>query len=135
MIRDHIGLLTLAQHEDGAPHAVALYDQKEGTARCEQSAATALLTGRPALDDKIVTADARHGQKTTARTIAEKGGDDLLQIKGNQPKLLAQAEACKAQAHPPFFSSPIPAPAASSPVASTPSRSNRSPPTSPMRAP
>jgi hypothetical protein len=29
MIRDHIGLLTLAQHEDGAPQAVAVYDQKE----------------------------------------------------------------------------------------------------------
>ena len=39
MIRDHIGLLTLAQHEDGAPQAVAVYDQKEGTERCEQTAA------------------------------------------------------------------------------------------------
>src|SRR5580765_7268899 len=38
MIREHIGLLTLAQHEDGAPQAVALYDQKEGTPRCEQTA-------------------------------------------------------------------------------------------------
>ncbi len=135
MIRDHLGLLTLAQHEDGAPQAVALYDQKEGTARCEQSAATALLTGLPALDDKFVTADALHCQKTTARTIAEKGGDYLLQIKGNQPKLLAQAEALNAQAHTPFFSSPIPATAASSPAASTPLRSNRSRPTSPTRAP
>ena len=43
MIRDHIGLLTLAQHEDGAPQAVAIYDQKEGTPRCEQTAAAALL--------------------------------------------------------------------------------------------
>jgi hypothetical protein len=40
MIRDHIGLLTLAQHEDGAPVAVAVYDQKEGTERCELSAAS-----------------------------------------------------------------------------------------------
>lgn len=103
MIRDHIGLLTLAQHEDGAPQAVAIYDQKEGTARCEQSAATALLSSLPALDDKIVTADALHCQKTTARTIAEKGGDYLLQIKGNQPKLLAQAEALNARAQAPFF--------------------------------
>ncbi len=39
MIRDHIGLLTPAQHEDGAPQAVAIYDQMEGTVRCEQSAA------------------------------------------------------------------------------------------------
>ena len=135
MIRDHIGLLTLAQHEDGAPQAVALYDQKEGTARCEQSAATALLRSLPALDDKIVTADALHCQKTTARVIVEKGGDYLLQIKANQPTLLARAEALNAQAHPPFFSKTIPATAASSPAASTPSRSNRSPPTSPTPAP
>ena len=104
MIRDHIGLLTLAQHEDGAPQAVAIYDQKEGTERCEQSAATALLTRLSALDDKIVTADALHCQKTTARIIAEKGGDYLLQIKGNQPKLLAQAEARSTPRRPrPFF--------------------------------
>ncbi len=135
MIREHIGLLTLAQHEDGAPQAVAIYDQKEGTARCEQSAATALLSGLPALDDKIVTADALHCQKTTARIIVEKGGDYLLQIKGNQPKLLAQAEALNAQTSTPFFFSPIPATVALSPAASTPSRSNRSPLTSPTPAP
>jgi Domain of unknown function (DUF4338)/DDE_Tnp_1-associated len=135
MIRDHIGLLTLAQHEDGAPQAVAIYDHKEGTARCEQSAATALLSSLSALDDKIVTADALHCQKTTARIIVEKGGDYLLQIKGNQPKLLTQAEALNAQAQAPFFSKTIPATAASSPAGSTPSRSNRSPPTFPTRAP
>ena len=135
MIRDHIGLLTLAQHEDGAPHAVAIYDQKEGTQRCEQSAATALLHSLPALDDKLVTADALHCQKTTARAIGEKGGDYLLQIKGNQPTLLAQAEACQALPHTPFFSSPIPATDASSPAGSTPSRLNRSASTSLTRAP
>ena len=31
MIRDHIGLLTLAKLEDGAPQAVAIYDYNEGT--------------------------------------------------------------------------------------------------------
>ena len=72
--------------------------------------------------NKIVTADALHCQKTTARTIVEKGGDYLLQIKGNQPKLLAQAEALNAQTSRPFFFSPIPATVALSPAASTPSR-------------
>ena len=135
MIRDHIGLLTLALHEDGAPQAVASYDQKEGTARCEQSAATALLTSLPALDDQLVTADALHCQKTTARIIVEKGGDYLLQIKGNQPTLLAQAEACHAQAATPFFSPTTPVTAGSSPVAFTPLPSNPSRPTSPTLAP
>ena len=106
MIRDHIGLLTLAQHEDGAPQALAVYDQKEGTARCEQTAATALLEKLPALDDKMVTADPLHCQRKTARAIVEKGGDYLLQIKGNQPKLLRQARGLDALADTPFLSRP-----------------------------
>jgi hypothetical protein len=39
MIRDCIGTVTLAEHEDGSPVALAIMDQKEGTRRCEQSAA------------------------------------------------------------------------------------------------
>jgi hypothetical protein len=103
MIRDHIGLLTLAQHEDGAPQAIALYDQKEGTERCEQTAAAALLEKIPALDEKTVTADALHCQKSTARTIVEKGGEYLLQIKDNQPGLLVQAQAFDALPGTAFF--------------------------------
>ena len=47
----------------------------------------------------------------------------------------AQAEALNAQTSTPFFFSPIPATVALSPAASTPSRSNRSPLTSPTPAP
>lgn len=107
MIREHIGLLTLSQHDDGAPQAVGIYDQKEGTARCEQTAAAALLEKIPALDGKLVTADALHCQKPHARTIAEKGGEYLLQIKANQPSLLAQAQACDALPDTPFFPRPV----------------------------
>src|SRR2546429_6428182 len=82
MIRDHIGLLTLAQHEDGAPQAMAVYDQKEGTERCEQTAALALLESLEALDGKMITADPLHCPRTVARAIVENGGDYLLQIKG-----------------------------------------------------
>ncbi|HWT81269.1 MAG TPA: transposase family protein, partial [Candidatus Methylomirabilis sp.] len=81
MIRDHIGLLTLAQHEDGAPHAVAVYDQKEGTQRCEQTAAQALLESLGALDGKMITGDPLHCQRKASRTTVEKGGDYLWQIK------------------------------------------------------
>jgi len=124
MIRDHIGLLTLAQHEDGAPQALAVYDQKEGTARCEQTAAAALLARLPALDGKIVTADPLHCQRKTARGIVEQGGDYLLQIKGNQPKLLQQAQALDALADTPFLSRPRAATAASKRVPSRPSPLN-----------
>jgi len=87
LIRDQIGLLTLAQHEDGAPQAVAICDQKEGTPRCEQT-----------------VADALHCLRPNARAIVEKGGEYLLQIEGNQPKLLAQAKALDALPNTPFFS-------------------------------
>jgi len=124
MIRNHIGLLTLAQHEDGAPQAVAIYDQKEGTERCEQTAAAQLLENIPALDGKIITADALHCQKEQARTIVEKGGDYLLQIKGNQPKLLQQAEGLNAIQSTPFFTKPKAVTVDCKPGACTPSQSN-----------
>ena len=108
MIRDHIGLLTLAQHEDGAPQAVAVYDQKENTPRCEQTAAAALLEKLPALDGKLITADPLHCQRTHARIIVEKGGDYLFQIKGNQPKLLKQAQQLDALKGTPFLTTANP---------------------------
>lgn len=125
MIRDHIGLLTLAQHEDGAPQALAVYDQKEGTERCEQTATTALLESLPSLDGQIVTADPLHCQRKTARVIVEKGGDYLLQIKGNQPKLCQQAQALAALAGTPFLSRPTAGTGGWKRVPSTPSPSNR----------
>jgi hypothetical protein len=126
MIRDHLGLLSLAQHEDGAPQALALYDQKEGTKRCEQTAAAALLAAVPALDNKIVTADALHCQRPTARTIVEKGGDYCLQIKANQPTLLAQARALDATPGTPFLSRPTKVTVASNDAPCTPSPSRPS---------
>jgi len=125
MIRNHIGLLTLAQHEDGAPQALAVYDQKEGTERCEQTAATALSESLPALDGKLITADPLHCQRKTARVIVEKGGDYLLQIKGNQPKLFKQAQACEALGDTPFLSRPTSGMAGLKSVPSMPSPWNR----------
>lgn len=104
MIRDHLGLLTLAQHEDGAPQAIAVYDQKENTPRCEPTAAAALLAALPALDDQLLTADPLHCQRAHARVIVEKGGDYLFQVKGNQPKLLKQAKNFDALKATPFLS-------------------------------
>jgi hypothetical protein len=130
MIRDHIGLLTLAQHEDGAPQAVAVYDQKEGTPRCEQTAAAVLLENLPALDGKMITADPLHCQRQHARTIVEEGGDYLLQIKGNQPNLLKQAQGLDALKGTPFLPRPNAATDVSKPGACTPSTSSRSQPTS-----
>lgn len=134
MIRDHIGLLTLAQHEDGAPQAMAVYDQKENTPRCEQTAAAVLLEKLPALDGKLITADPLHCQRAHGRTIVEKGGDYLFQIKGNQPKLLQAAQGLDGLKDTPFLSTPSPDTDASRPGACTPSTSNRSRPTFPTPA-
>jgi len=108
MIRNQVGLLTLAQHEDGAPVAVAVYDQKEGTERCELNAAAALLKDLPALDGKMITADPLHCQRQHAATIAGKGGDSLWQIKANQPQLFKGAQALDRLQNTPFLSKPEP---------------------------
>lgn len=134
LIRDQIGLLTIAQHDDGAPQAVALCDQKEGTPRCEQVVATAVLASLPALDNKTITADALHCLRPNARAIGEKGGEYLLQIKANQPKLLEQAQAFDALPHTPFFSNPAAVMAGSKTAACTPSPSTPLQPTFPSPA-
>lgn len=74
MIRNQVGLQALADHEDGTPYTVAVIDQKVGTARSEQPSATQALLNGPALDEKLITADALHCQNT-ARAIVERGGD------------------------------------------------------------
>lgn len=93
MIRDLVGTVSLVDVEDGAPVAIAVMDQKEGTKRCEMSVARELLESMPTLDGKTVTADALHCQKNTAQTIQGKGGDYFLQIKGNQRHLLEMARS------------------------------------------
>ncbi len=127
-------MLSLVDHDDGAPQALALYDQKEGTTRCEQTAAAAQLSGLPAFDGQTVTADALHCQRATARTIVEKGGEYGLQLKANQPALLAHARQLDALPDTPFLPRPPKATADSNTAASTPSLSRPKPSTSPSPA-
>lgn len=105
MIRDLIGTVTLADAEDGSPVALGLMDQKEGTQRCELTAAQALIDSLPSLEGQTVTADPLHCQRELARTVVAKGGEYLFQIKGNQPKLLEHART-QCQDQPPFCSKP-----------------------------
>lgn len=93
LIRDTIGTLSLVDHDTGVPQAQTLIRQKEGeSAACEMKAAQRLIAKTPALDGRIVTADALHTQRETARRIVERGGEYVLQIKGNQAKLLEIAQ-------------------------------------------
>lgn len=104
MVRDHFGILSLARHADGAPEAMNVFDQKENTQRCEQAAATALVSAIRSLDNRVVTADALHCQRALARTIVDKGGEYLLQIKANQPGLEERARVKDATPGTPFSS-------------------------------
>jgi hypothetical protein len=101
MIRDCIGVVTLAEHETGVPRAMAVMSQKEGESeRCELRVAQTLLDHTPTLSGQVVTGDALHTQRATARRIIEKGGEYVLQIKDNQPTLLKTAERTFAVASP-----------------------------------
>ena len=93
--------------------------------RMEPEPFAALLERLPALDGKIITADALHCQRASASAIVEKGGDYLVQIKGNQPRLLKQARALDALVGTPFLSRPNAGTAASKSAPSMPSPSNR----------
>lgn len=103
MLRDHFGILSLARHTDGAPEAMSVYDQKEGQGRSEQSSAAVLAESLPSLDNRLVTGDALHCNRATARAIVEKGGEYLLQIKGNQPHLEERARTLAATPGTPFL--------------------------------
>ena len=93
MIRDCIGVVTLADHDTGVPLAMGVMSQKQGEGdRCEMRVAQHLVKQSPGLVGKVITGDALNTQRPMARAIVEKGGDYLLQVKGNQPKLLDTAE-------------------------------------------
>ena len=94
MIRETVGIVCLADHETGVPHAMACMSMKEGEGdRCELKTAQKLIAALPDLNHKLVTADALHCQAATAQAIVAQGGDYLLQVKDNQKTVRALAEA------------------------------------------
>ena len=88
-----------------------------------------------ALDGKIITANPLRCQRAHARTIVEKGGEYLFQIKGNQPSLLQQAQGLDALKGTPFLPTAQAVTSACQPGGCTPSTSKPSAPTFPSRAP
>jgi hypothetical protein len=113
IIREHLGLIVaLVDTEEGAPVAVAANTQGKG----HELKTTQQLLSSPqvSLLNATVTADSLHCQKRTAHIIArQKGGDYLLQVRDNQPKLRQRAEQKLAGAAP-LFRAPTAATAAPS---------------------
>ena len=105
IIRDKLGLIvTLVDTESGAPVAVMAEPRGKGH---ELKAVQKLLASPDVnLHRAILTADSLHCQDQTAHLITrEKGGDYILQIRGNQPTLEAFAQKQLASA-PPFCPKP-----------------------------
>jgi hypothetical protein len=113
-IRDHLGcIVSLVEHEDGAPVAVSAAPNKGH----ELPAAQKLLRSDAVnLLGCVVTADPLHCQKETAQIITqEKGGDYVLGVKGNQLTVRQNAEKQLTGATP-LLSRPNPAAAALKPA-------------------
>lgn len=101
MIRDCIGVVTMAEHETGVPHAMAVMSQKEGEGdNCEMKVARKLIDQSSNLAGRVVTGDALHAQRQTSRQIVEHGGDYVLQVKNNQPETFKHAKSVFASATP-----------------------------------
>jgi hypothetical protein len=92
-IRDTVGLVTLAEHETGAPVAMIDASQKKGDgARCELKAAQKMICKQGDLTNTVITADALNTQKDTARAIVDRGGEYCIQVKDNQKTIREEAE-------------------------------------------
>lgn len=92
-IRDTVGLVTLAEHETGAPVAMIDASQKKGDGdRCELKAAQKMICKQGDLTNTVITADALNTQKDTARAIVDRGGEYCIQVKDNQKTIREEAE-------------------------------------------
>lgn len=108
IIRENLGLIVaLIDTEEGAPVAVAV--NLEGKGHELKTTQKLLASPQVNLLNATVTADSLHCQKRTAHIITrEKGGDFILQVRQNQPKLRVRAEQKLAQ-EAPLFRVPTPA--------------------------
>ena len=92
-IRNTVGIVTLAEHETGAPIAMIDASQKEGDGdRCELKASQKMLCRHGDLTNTVITADALDCQKETARIIVDRGGEYCIQVKNNQKTIREEAE-------------------------------------------
>ena len=105
-IRDTVGLVCMSEHDTGVPHAMRKASQKEGEgADCELKAAQAMIEQQPDLSHALITADALNCQARTAQAIVARGGNYIIQAKGNQ-KSIHQNAIAKTEGLPPFLPRP-----------------------------
>lgn len=91
-VKEATGLVSVVDVESGDVLAVSPASKKEGLkGRCELPIVQKTLASMD-LSDAVVSADALSCQHVTAQTVHEQGGDYVLQVKSNQPRLAEQCE-------------------------------------------
>lgn len=91
-VKEATGLVSVVDVESGDVLAVSPASKKEGLkGRCELPIVQKTLASMD-LSDAVVSADALSCQHVTAQTVLEQGGDYVLQVKSNQPRLAEQCE-------------------------------------------
>ena len=94
-VRDLVLTLALSEHQSGAPTniTIASKEPKSPEAKTEgELTAAKRLYQSAEIRGATITADALHCERESTELIVENGADFVLQLKGNQPKALAQAE-------------------------------------------
>ena len=77
--------------------------KKEGEGKdCELKAAQRMIRREKDLSNTVITADALHCQRETARDIVSRGGKFIIPAKGNQ-KIVQKQAALKTKDLSPFF--------------------------------
>ena len=93
-MRDQVLTVCLSEHQSGAPVAIGIAEQKPRTQDNKKEGELTVarrLYERTDLQNALVTADALYCNQHVARTIVEKGGDYLLQLKDENRKALQHA--------------------------------------------
>jgi len=93
-VRDQVLTVCLSEHESGAPVAIGIAEQKPRTQDNKKEGELTVakrVYQSTNLQNALVTADALHCNQHVARTIVEKGGDYLLQLKNENRKALKHA--------------------------------------------
>ncbi len=101
MVRDIGGVVSLVDASDGIPISMAPMRHKEEGPDGEATCARKAIADVGDLQGSSISTDAGNTSIETSTQILDQGGEILLQIKGNQPKLLEQAQRRTSSA--PFF--------------------------------
>ncbi len=107
-VRDRVLTICLSDHENGAPIAIGIADEKPRTEDNKKDGELTVarkLYKKTNLENALISADALYCNQNDARTIVEKGGDYLFQLKDERRK--AHQHACELSRGTPLLNTPV----------------------------